>query len=219
MAKDPAFLFYPNDFLGKTMAMTFEEKGAYIEALIMQFNLGHMGGHLIGQKLGHLWDKIKHKFVQDEQGLWYNKRLEQEIINRKKYAESRRNNLKGNNQHSGSKNKERSHDLHMTSHMENENRNLNRNKKFIKPSLEEIKNYIIENKYSVDPEVFFNHYESKGWVVGDQPMKKWRAAVAGWHARGKKEHIKQVMGKQVADNLESFQRFNQRTEAMEVLSA
>jgi len=26
MSKDPAFLFYPNDYIGGTMGMTFEEK-------------------------------------------------------------------------------------------------------------------------------------------------------------------------------------------------
>ena len=46
MAKDPAFLFYPNDWLGGTMGMTFEEKGAYMELLMMQFNRGHMTSHM-----------------------------------------------------------------------------------------------------------------------------------------------------------------------------
>ena len=35
MAKDPAFLFYPGDWIGGTMGMTFEEKGAYMEILMM----------------------------------------------------------------------------------------------------------------------------------------------------------------------------------------
>ena len=46
--KDPAFLFYPNDWIGGTMGMTFEEKGAYMELLILQFNRGHMTTHMIG---------------------------------------------------------------------------------------------------------------------------------------------------------------------------
>ena len=41
MAKDPAFLFYPNDYMGGTLGMTLEEKGAYMELLILQFNKGH----------------------------------------------------------------------------------------------------------------------------------------------------------------------------------
>jgi len=127
MAKDPAFLFYPNDYLGGTMGMTFEEKGAYIELLMMQFNRGHMTSHMIGQVVGQIWDKVKHKFKQDENKLWYNERLEIEIKRRKAYTESRRNNIKGVNQYTKKKEKCSGHvDGHMTSHMENENENENR---------------------------------------------------------------------------------------------
>ena len=58
MAKDPAFLFYPNDYIGGTMGMTFEEKGAYIELLMLQFNRGHMDGHMIGHCVGQIWERI-----------------------------------------------------------------------------------------------------------------------------------------------------------------
>lgn len=118
MAKDPAFLFYPNDYIGGTMGMTFEEKGAYIEILMLQFNRGHMTSHMIGQLVGQLWESIRCKFVQDEQGLWYNIRLDQEKDKRMSFTQSRRNNIKGLNQHTIG---------HMTSHMEDENEDVNRN--------------------------------------------------------------------------------------------
>lgn len=124
MAKDPAFLFYPNDWIGGTMGMSFEEKGAYMELLMLQFNRGHMTTYMIGQTVGQLWDKVKDKFVQDEQGLWYNVRLEIEKEKRKTFTESRRNNIKGSNQHTK---KDPHIDGHMTSHMENENENVNEN--------------------------------------------------------------------------------------------
>jgi uncharacterized protein YdaU (DUF1376 family) len=128
MAKDPAFLFYANDWIGGTMGMTLEEKGAYIELLILQFNRGHMTSHMIGQVLGQkhgqLWDTLKDKFIQDENGLYYNKRLDEEKLKRQKYAESRRNNVKGLNQYSKKNKKYNTHiNGHMTSHMENENVN------------------------------------------------------------------------------------------------
>ncbi|GEM_PF-4968112 len=63
------------------------------------------------------------------------------------------------------------------------NTNSNNNKKFIKPTLLEIKNYVLENKYNVEPEAFFDFYESKGWKVGNQPMKNWQAAVRTWHSK------------------------------------
>jgi uncharacterized protein YdaU (DUF1376 family) len=129
MAKDPAFLFYPNDWIGGTMGMTFEEKGAYMELLMMQFNRGHMTTHMVGQLVGQIWDKIKDKFTQDEQGMWYNRRLEEEKEKRQKFTQSRRNNISGENQHTKNKKltttSERSHDQHMTTHMEDVNVNEN----------------------------------------------------------------------------------------------
>jgi len=122
MAKDPAFLWYPNDYIGGTMGMTFEEKGAYIELLMMQFNRGHMTSHMIGQKVGQLWDTIKVKFSQDDKGLWYNVRLEEEKNKRQKFTESRRNNVSGANQYSK---KKKTKVGHTTSHMEDEDRNVN----------------------------------------------------------------------------------------------
>lgn len=124
MAKDPAFLFYPGDWLGGTIGMTLEEKGAYLELLILQFNRGHMTSHMVGQVVGQLWVNVKDKFVQDENGLWYNERLDDEKNKRKSFTDSRKNNLKGKNQYSDTGHK----GGHMTSHMENENENRNRNK-------------------------------------------------------------------------------------------
>jgi uncharacterized protein YdaU (DUF1376 family) len=129
MSKDPAFLFYPGDWLSGTQGMTFEEKGAYLELLVLQFNRGHMSGHMVGQVVGQIWDGIKEKFIQDEAGLWYNERLDKEKEKRKAYSNSRRNNLKGNNQYK----KINGHvNGHMTSHMENENHTIINNIKGVK---------------------------------------------------------------------------------------
>lgn len=111
MAKDPAFLFYPNDWLGGTMGMTFEQKGAYMELLMLQFNRGHMTEHMIGQTVGCLWDDLKDKFIKDDNGCWYNLRLQEEKIKRKLYVDSRLTNKSGKNQYTKK-------DAHMTSHME-----------------------------------------------------------------------------------------------------
>ena len=54
-----------------------------------------------------------------------------------------------------------------------------------KPSLDEIRQYCISRSNKVDPEQFFNFYESKGWIIGKSPMKDWRAAVRTWEKREK----------------------------------
>lgn len=129
MAKDPAFLWYPNDYCGGVMGWNFEEKGAYVDLLMMQFNRGHMTTHMIGQILGQsmdkLWPILKDKFKTDAQGLFYNARLEEEINNRKSFVKSRYNNLSGKNQYTKDVEKLPHMDAHMTSHMENENENIN----------------------------------------------------------------------------------------------
>jgi uncharacterized phage protein (TIGR02220 family) len=127
MGKDPAFLFYPNDYLGGTMGMTFEEKGAYIELLMLQFNRGHMTKHMVGQTVGQLWVKLEDKFVVDDDGLYYNERLELEIFKRKNYVKSRNNNALGTNQYSKSITGETGHmTKHTTGRMEDVNRDVNK---------------------------------------------------------------------------------------------
>lgn len=59
--------------------------------------------------------------------------------------------------------------------------------KFQKPTVEEIKIYCSERKNNINPEQFYNFYESKGWVVGKTPMKNWKAAIGTWEQKDKKQ--------------------------------
>lgn len=133
MAKDPAFLFYPGDWLGGTMTFSRSHKGAYMDLLMCQFNQGHMAIEdiriILGEKdFGDMWEsKLKAKFKEDGDSKYYNQKLEDEIIRRRKYTESRHKNLSGAqlhmdvdiNNHTVS---------HMGDHMENENENENKSK-------------------------------------------------------------------------------------------
>ena len=65
------------------------------------------------------------------------------------------------------------------------------NVRFLPPSLDEVKKYILEKGFSVDAENFVNFYESKGWFVGKNKMKNWKAAVATWEKREKEQPKKQ----------------------------
>ena len=56
-------------------------------------------------------------------------------------------------------------------------------KRFKKPTLEEIIAYCKERNNNVDPQRFYDFYESKGWRVGNQPMKDWKACVRTWEGR------------------------------------
>lgn len=99
MAKDPAFLFYPGDWLGGTMGMTFEEKGAYLELLLFQFNNGKFSQAQAKQVLSicsaSVFEKVIQKF--DNNGtLYWKQKLSDEMERRQKFTESRKNNAKGN---------------------------------------------------------------------------------------------------------------------------
>lgn len=54
---------------------------------------------------------------------------------------------------------------------------------FKRPELDEIGQYILEKGFNVDAEEFYAFYESKGWRVGNQPMRSWQAACLTWHKR------------------------------------
>jgi len=57
-------------------------------------------------------------------------------------------------------------------------------KKFSPPSLEDIKNQILEKKYTTVSAVsFYNFYESKNWMIGKNKMADWKKALGGWESR------------------------------------
>lgn len=89
MAKDPAFLFYPNDWLGGTMTLTRHQKGCYIDLLVAQFNSGPLSLEkiktLLGADYGSSWPTLQEKFTYEE-GRFFNERLETEKVKRRDYV-------------------------------------------------------------------------------------------------------------------------------------
>jgi len=95
MAKDPAFLFYPVEFLAESFGLLEPEIGTFLLVLIEQFKYGHLSGlDLMKKSNGN--EKIINKFGEDENGLFFNKWLQTKIDERKAYSESRSRNRKGN---------------------------------------------------------------------------------------------------------------------------
>ena len=54
---------------------------------------------------------------------------------------------------------------------------------FKKPSLDEVENYCILRKNNIDANSFIDFYESKGWQIGKEKMKSWKACVRTWESR------------------------------------
>ena len=64
-----------------------------------------------------------------------------------------------------------------------------RPKKFVKPSLDQVKAYCKERNSKVNAERFYSYYESNGWKVGKNSMKDWKAAVRNWETNGYKNDV------------------------------
>lgn len=67
-----------------------------------------------------------------------------------------------------------------------DNNKLLSTKKFIKPTVEEIKKYCEERNNNIDAEEFYDFYESKGWKIGKSTMKDWKASIRTWERNDKK---------------------------------
>ena len=63
--------------------------------------------------------------------------------------------------------------------------------RFAPPTPDEIKAYCKERNNKVDPDRFHDFYSSKGWMVGKNKMKDWRAAVRNWEREECKESPKE----------------------------
>lgn len=59
-------------------------------------------------------------------------------------------------------------------------------KLFIPPKVEEVAAYCATRGNSVNAETFVNYYQSKGWYIGKNKMKDWKAAVRTWEQNNKK---------------------------------
>ena len=66
-----------------------------------------------------------------------------------------------------------------------------RGKRFKKPTIEEIQNYLDEkNITSFTAEKFYNFYESKDWMIGKNKMKNWKACCNTWKGNYEEEKKK-----------------------------
>ena len=57
--------------------------------------------------------------------------------------------------------------------------------RFTPPTQEDVSIYCSENNYQVDAQRFIDFYESKGWMVGKNKMKDWKASVRTWVSKDK----------------------------------
>jgi hypothetical protein len=60
-------------------------------------------------------------------------------------------------------------------------------KVFSKPTLQEISDYCLERNNGINPNKFYDFYESKNWMIGKNKMKDWKACVRTWEQHESKQ--------------------------------
>lgn len=189
MAKDPAVLFYYQDFLVGTEFMSDDEVGKYIKILCHLADKGRLTkNHILNIcKTSVIAENILEKLKVDSGGFYYNQRMLEEKEKRLKYSESRRNNRIG---HKDMMNISNTYDKHM----ENENENINVINKGesvergdhltsnSKPTLIQVQEYFEGLGYpKAEAENFWSYYDSLGWETSRGGLiKNWQSKVMGW---------------------------------------
>ena len=80
---------------------------------------------------------------------------------------------------------------------------------FEKPTLLELKTYMLEIGMADVSEKWFDYYESNGWLVGKNKMKNWKAAVRTWKNNNLTNNVTspQVINRKVFN----LQEYDERT--------
>lgn len=58
---------------------------------------------------------------------------------------------------------------------------IKKENEIIPPTLDMVKQYCKDNNYNINPENFYDFYESKGWYIGKNKMKDWHKALSLWN--------------------------------------
>lgn len=196
MAKDPALLWYFNDWTGGTVTLSRHLKGCYLDLLAAQFNSGPLSldeiKTVLGTDFGQAWPTLQKKFVKDDSNCYYNERLQFEKEKRINYSNSRRTNRI-------------SYVNHMSSHMENtnENRNINeikneygefRNVFLTRDEFEKLKTALTEKNTLLLIGELSEYIKS----IGKDKYKNHYATLLNWARRKIVEHNnKPTRGKQI----------------------
>ena len=147
MSKDPAFLFYSNDFLSGTFLMSNEQVGKYIRLLCLQHQKGNLSKKDMMNICKTYDEDIVNKFTINKDGNYFNTRLKDEFEKRRAYSESRSINRKGKKKISKT----------YVKHMEDEDENVNID--------------VIINENNIDFDVFWDLYDKK--VCKKKAEPKW----------------------------------------------
>ena len=179
MAREYVPIFF--DWLDVTQDLTAEEKGNLIDAVV-SYASGQEYEHLLsgGTKIAFRFLKgqvDRNNAISDARSEARKNKQEQNATNDNKQEQSTTNFPK-------EKDKEKEKEKEKDKKRVREKEPLTR---FTPPTVDEVADYCKQRGNGVDPERFVAFYSSKGWMVGNQRMKDWRAAVITWEKRDERK--------------------------------
>ena len=197
--RPPAFQFYADDFLAGTFTFTNEQRGLYIALLCLQWNQGAIGEETITALAGGMPPEsitaVMAKFVRGEDdGMLRNPRLELErkkqAAFRAKCSEAGRRSVEGRLK-VPSRSVEGGGQPEVNSPSPSPSPIKTNTGRFAPPSSEELKFYAAKiGLPDSEASAFFNYYESNGWKVGKNPMRKWESAMINWKKNWEEKRTK-----------------------------
>jgi hypothetical protein len=174
MAKEYVPIFF--DWLETTQDLSAEEKGNLIDAVVSYASGGEYE-HLLsgGCRIAFRFLKgqvDRNAAISDVRRNARLNKTEQTITNDNKTEQTESNSPKENNKENNKDNK----------------KEKEKQKKFEPPTVEEVAEYCKERGNNVNPQKFVDFYTAKGWKIGKESMKDWKASVRTWENRdgGKK---------------------------------
>jgi uncharacterized protein YdaU (DUF1376 family) len=137
---------------------------------------------------------VLRKFFEEQDGRFYQKRIEDEITNFHEKSEKNREIAlkreaarRTKREEKNTKRDESSTKREPNAHEAPPNHKpITKNHyKFTPPSVKEVREYCQERSNGVDPQTFVDHYEANGWMRGKTKVKDWKACVRTWEKNNK----------------------------------
>ena len=171
MARGFVPIFY--DWTKVTEELDDQEKGRLIDAVVLFASGGDWQERIKGNER-YLFPAFKEQI---------NRSVELSDIRSAARKNKTEQNLQNVSKQNKIANKEKEEEEEKNEEEKKENGKARSRAPFAPPTVEMVAEYCRERGNKVDPENFVAFYASKGWKVGSQPMKDWKAAVVTWEKR------------------------------------
>jgi len=187
-----SFIFY-RSFFSATKCLNQAEKSQLFDA-ICSYALDNEVGELNGTALG-MFELIKPQLDANrkrfQNGCIKKQKISKtEAKQKQKISKTEANvndnvNLNDNvnvNQECKSESINDNSNLNLNNNIIKQDDNI-KNKRFIKPTIQELISFCNEFALNIDPQQFIDYYDANGWKINKNPMKDWQATARNWHRR------------------------------------